>query len=193
MSFELLLKKTSDKGLPIKELKCLLELHRGNTQIEATVVNSFSVLGPSDEIPYDVKILIIEILTHLAYSTDMSIRWAVAKNKLTSISVLKILSYDKINLVRALVATNPNTPTAVLKRLFNDAKIVRDGLSGNPSTPLKYLMILTDDSDPMVRLRVLENPSSKKAIYQKLLLDSNKNIANKAHEKLQRLNHALPN
>ncbi len=119
----------------------------------------------------------------------MSVRWAIAKHPYTPVAILERLSSDPINLVRALVATNPKTPTATLKRLFNDEKIVRDGLSGNPSTPLKYLLILADDSDAMVRLRVLENPSSNEAICQRLLNDTAQNVQSAAHAKLKRLHN----
>ena len=89
--------------------------------------------------------------------------------RLTPVTILETLSSDSINLVRALVATNASTPISILKKLFNDEKIVRDGLSGNPSTPLKYLLILADDTDAMVRLRILENPACTEALCERLL------------------------
>ena len=190
---ETTLQKISDKALPFEELALLLKSHLGNTSVEATVAMNISLRTSVYDTPCDKNDPIVEILTHLAHSTDISARWAVAKNRHTPIHILEALSFDTINLVRALVATNPNTPPAILKRLFNDEKIVRDGLSGNPATPPKYLTILADDSDAMVRLRVLENPASTKAICKKLLTDTNENVRIAAHIKLQRLNHVSAN
>ena len=132
---------------------------------------------------------LIALLTLLSTSQDMSVRWAIAKHPLTPVTILETLSSDSINLVRALVATNASTPISILKKLFNDEKIVRDGLSGNPSTPLKYLLILADDTDAMVRLRILENPACTEALCERLLNDPAPNVQSAAHSKLKRLHH----
>jgi len=134
---------------------------------------------------------ITAMLTRLAHSDDMSARWAVAKNPHTSVETLEFLSNDTVNLVRALVATNRATPKPILQKLFNDEKIVRDGLSGNPSTPIKLLSILADDADAMVRMRVLENPSCTKELCTRLLDDSAPNVSHAARSTLERLNHVL--
>ena len=77
-------------------------------------------------------------------------------------------------------------PHSYLKqKLFSDEKIVRDGLSGNPNTPLKLLNVLAVDSDKMVRLRVAENPSVTTEILKSLLDDSEPNVAKAAEVKLK--------
>lgn len=124
--------------------------------------------GKSDEL--------ISLLVELSKVDDMGSRWAVAKNHFTPVEILERLASDDINLVRALVATNPNTPVAVLNKLFSDEKIVRDGLSGNPNTPLKLLTVLAGDSDKMVRLRVVENPSSTKELLSSMMDDNEPDI-----------------
>jgi hypothetical protein len=118
------------------------------------------------------SIIMTELLEKLSDYDDMSCRWAVAKNRHTSSNILKKLATDKINLVRALVATNPNTPKESLTQLFNDEKIVRDGLSGNPSTPIKFLRVLADDRDKMSRLRIAENNSTPIDVLERLLKDN---------------------
>jgi len=119
---------------------------------------------------------LVSLLNELAHSNDMSSRWAVAKNHHTPSHTLEFLAKDGINLVRALVATNPNTPQSVLSKFFFDEKIVRDGLSGNANTPLKYLSLLAQDSDKMVRLRVVENPSFPLSEVQKMAEDVELNV-----------------
>lgn len=76
----------------------------------------------------------VELLTDIANNpVDMGARWAVTKTAHLP-EVLRHLSNDSINLVRALVAANSSTPSDILEKFFNDEKIVRDGLSGNPNT-----------------------------------------------------------
>jgi hypothetical protein len=132
--------------------------------------------------------IMTELLIDMSESDDMGSRWAVAKNPHTPVSVLEKLGKDPINLVRALVATNSNTPSNVLNNFFSDEKIVRDGLSGNPNTPVKLLKILADDSDKMVRLRLAENPSATKDILTKLTTDGDPDIAKAATIHLEK-NH----
>lgn len=182
--------KLSNKSLDILHVKDIFEAFAGNSIIEGLVAMNLSLRTSVYEREKEFSETICKLLEKLSDSCDMSVRWAVAKNPHTSIEVLEKLSKDTINLVRALVATNPNTPTHILQKLFNDEKIVRDGLSGNPSTPLKYLKVLSDDSDKMIRLRVIENPSCTKDICEKLLNDPEQNIQQGAHSKLERLNHA---
>ncbi|MDY0120826.1 MAG: hypothetical protein RBR54_02690 [Sulfurimonas sp.] len=123
----------------------------------------------------------VELLRDLAVNeADMGARWAVAKNPHTPQDVLITLASDEVNLVRALVATNPNTPASILEKFFSDEKIVRDGLSGNPSTPVKILKILADDADKMVRMRLAENQNAPLDILESLLQDSDPNVAKAA-------------
>ncbi|MBV5279682.1 MAG: hypothetical protein J0647_11825 [Campylobacteraceae bacterium] len=179
-----------NKALDILHVKNVLEQFAGDELIEGLVAMNLSLRTSVYERQKEQSETMCELLLKLSTSKDMSVRWAVAKNPHTSIEVLEKLSTDNINLVRALVATNPLTPIPILKKLFNDEKIVRDGLSGNPSTPLKYLEILADDNDTMVRLRVIENPSTSKAICEKLLNDAEENIRQGASAKLKRIHHA---
>lgn len=180
----------SNKTLDILHVKNIFESFLGDSVIEGLVAMNLSLRTSVHEREKEYSETICELLEKLSDSCDMSVRWAVAKNPHTSTQVLEKLSKDDVNLVRALVATNPKTPTSILQKLFSDEKIVRDGLSGNRSTPLKYLEVLSDDTDTMVRLRVIENPSCTKAICEKLINDKEPNIRQGAHAKLERLNHA---
>ena len=180
----------ANKALDILHVKNIFETFVGDSVIEGLVAMNLSLRTSVHEREKEYSQTMCELLEKLSDSSDMSVRWAVAKNPHTPIHILEKLSCDDVNLVRALIATNPKTPTPILKKLFSDEKIVRDGLSGNPSTPLKYLEVLSDDADSMVRLRVIENPSCTKAICEKLLNDQESNIRQGAHSKLERLNHA---
>jgi len=180
----------ANKALDILHVKNIFETFAGDSVIEGLVAMNLSLRTSVHDREKEQSKTMSELLEKLSNSLDMSVRWAVAKNPHTSIQVLEKLSKDDVNLVRALVATNPKTPTSILQKLFSDEKIVRDGLSGNPSTPLKYLEVLSDDTDTMVRLRVIENPSCTKDICEKLLNDPEQNIQQGAHSKLERLNHA---
>jgi len=124
--------------------------------------------GKSDEM--------VALLVELSEVDDMGSRWAVAKNHFTPVEILEKLANDEVNLVRALVATNSNTPVPVLNKLFSDEKIVRDGLSGNANTPLKLLTVLAGDSDKMVRLRVVDNPTASRELLTSMLEDTEKDI-----------------
>lgn len=128
-----------------------------------------------------------EMLTTLAESDDMQARWAVAKNPHTSETLLLKLAKDPVNLVRALVANNPKTPAKVLNELFNDEKIVRDGLTGNPSTPEKLLKLFINENDRMARLRVADNPGATKAVLEALAEDEDKDVSTAAKQKLEAL------
>ncbi|NWF67313.1 MAG: hypothetical protein HXX81_07600 [Campylobacterales bacterium] len=170
------LNKLADKSVDILEVANIFNTFLDDIEIESSVAMNLSVrtsvydreLGKSD--------IMQDLLIKLSNSKDMGVRWAVAKNPHTPVDILVKLSTDSVNLVRALVATNPNTPVEVLVPFFSDEKIVRDGLSGNPNTPLKFLNILSDDSDKMVRLRVAENPSSSREILEKLSNDTEKDV-----------------
>jgi len=192
MTHENAIQLLTNKSLLIDEVAHILETFSGDALIEASVAMNLSLRTSVHDIGLGKSDAMVDMLTKLAYSTDMSARWAVAKNPHTPAEILMHLSNDSVNLVRALVATNPTTPKPILQKLFNDEKIVRDGLSGNPSTPLKLLLILTDDTDAMVRMRVLENPSCTQALCERLLNDPAPNVSHAAHATLERLTHVLP-
>ncbi len=181
------LEKSADITIDITQLDTIYREFGEDKEIQSAIaVNLSQRVTLQDEAESKSK-MVAELLKALANSSEMSVRWTVAKNKHTPIVTLKELSMDTINLVRALVATNPNTPTDILQRFFHDEKIVRDGLSGNPSTPYKYLSLLADDSDVMVRLRLAENPSSPEILLEKLAKDSASNVRQAAQSRLQRI------
>ncbi|TQV62032.1 MAG: hypothetical protein FNT15_08110 [Sulfurovum sp.] len=148
-----------NSGMDIKEVEGIFYQFKEDNEVVSMVAMNLSRRTSVYDKQMGKSETLISLLNELAKSNDMSSRWAVAKNHHTKAETLEFLAKDGINLVRALVATNPNTPVSVLSKFFFDEKIVRDGLSGNPNTPLKYLLILAQDSDKMVRLRVVENPS----------------------------------
>ena len=190
MTHEEALQALTCKTLVIEKLQSIVEQFLGDSSIEAAAAMNLSLRTSVHAASLDNSEQMASVLALLSRSKDMSARWAVAKNPHTPVSILEQLSCDDVNLVRALVATNINTPKPILQKLFNDEKIVRDGLSGNPSTPHKLLHVLADDSDAMVRMRVLENPSSTKGVCEKLLEDPAPNVREAAHKKYQRLTDA---
>lgn len=165
-----------EQELDIKQVREIFDEFKNNMEIVGMVAMNVSrkcsvydkEQGRSDDM--------IALLEELSTVDDMGARWAVAKNHFTSINILERLANDEINLVRALVATNPNTPVAILNKLFSDEKIVRDGLSGNANTPLRLLKVLANDSDKMVRLRVVDNPSASRELLTSMLEDNEKDI-----------------
>lgn len=165
-----------EQELDIKQVRAIFDEFKDDMEIVGMVAMNASrkcsvydkEQGRSDDM--------IALLEELSTVEDMGSRWAVAKNHFTSAQTLERLANDEINLVRALVATNPNTPISILNKLFSDEKIVRDGLSGNANTPLKLLTVLASDSDKMVRLRVVDNPSATKELLTSMLEDSEADI-----------------
>lgn len=175
-----------DKTLDIEKVKQIYFPFRDHKEIVAQVAMNLSLRTSVYEREQGYSKTMVELLRDLATNeADMGARWAVAKNPHTPADVLVALASDEINLVRALVATNPKTPPHILEKFFSDEKIVRDGLSGNPSTPLKILKILANDADKMVRMRLSENPSASKEILQELSNDSDANVAKAAQVNLE--------
>ncbi len=175
-----------DKTLDIEKVKQLYFPFRDHKEIVAQVAMNLSLRTSVYDREQEFSQTMVELLRDLAINeADMGARWAVAKNPHTPVDVLTNLASDEVNLVRALVATNPKTPSLVLEKFFNDEKIVRDGLSGNPSTPLKILKILANDSDKMVRMRLAENQSATKEILEELTKDSDENVAKAAQVHLE--------
>lgn len=177
-----------DKELDIAMIKELYLKFKDDIDVTGKVAMNLSIRTSVYNREKEKSDIMKWLLVELSNSTDMATRWAVGKNPHTPIDILEKLSNDEINLVRALVATNPNTPVSILNRFFSDEKIVRDGLSGNISTPTKLLKILADDSDKMTRLRVAENPSTPIEILNRLLNDSNVDVKKAAEIKLKEKN-----
>lgn len=176
--------KLKNIDLNIDELQSIYTQNSTNNEIVNLIAMNISLRTSLKDRKNEDCSKLSNILTNLAQSSDMAIRWSVAKNPCTPVPILHLLAQDKINLVRALVATNPATPQELLVKFFSDEKIVRDGLSGNPSTPAKYLHILSDDKDKMVRLRIASNPSTSKQTLKKLCNDKDKNVCIKAKQVL---------
>ncbi len=180
MDRESALEELKDKDLPIERVKEIFDTFEEDLEIVGQVAMNLSLKTSVYDSNKGKSPLMEELLIRLSETEDMGSRWAVAKNPHTPPYILKKLAKDSINLVRALVATNPNTPVEVLQTLFGDEKIVRDGLSGNPSVPAKILTVLADDSDKMVRMRVAENPATPKEVLQRLTNDGDTNVAKAA-------------
>lgn len=174
-----------DKSLPIEEVKSIYDAFKTDKLIVGQVAMNLSLRTSVYERDREYSPIMVELLIDIASNpVDMGARWAVAKNPHTPIEVLRHLSNDSINLVRALVAANPSTPSDVLEKFFNDEKIVRDGLSGNPNTPAKLLKILTDDNDKMVRMRLAENRSAPQEVITLLLNDTDPDVVKAAEANL---------
>jgi hypothetical protein len=175
-----------DKALNIETVKQIYFPLRDNKEVVAHVAMNLSLRTSVYDRQQEYSETMVELLRDLAINeADMGARWAVAKNPHTPQDVLASLATDDVNLVRALVATNPKTPSSVLEKFFSDEKIVRDGLSGNPATPLKILKILSNDADKMVRMRLAENPAATKEILQELVNDSDANVAKAAQVNME--------
>lgn len=174
-----------DKTLPIEEVQSIYNAFKTDKQIVGQVAMNLSLRTSVYERDKEYSPIMVELLIDIASNpVDMGARWAVAKNPHTPVEVLRHLSNDSINLVRALVAANPSTPSDVLEKFFNDEKIVRDGLSGNPNTPAKLLKILTDDNDKMVRMRLAENRSAPQEVITLLLNDTDPDVVKAAEANL---------
>lgn len=186
MQQEEVLDVLQNKSLPINEIKAIYLKHKGNKEIESMIAMNLSLRTSVYDDTLEKSDTMTELLKELSHSQSMEARWAVAKNPHTPVDVLEQLSKDSVNLVRALVATNPNTKAPILNQFFSDEKIVRDGLSGNISTPTKLLHILAQDSDKMVRLRVADNASTSKKTLEQLLHDSSEDVKIAAQKNLQR-------
>jgi pentose-5-phosphate-3-epimerase len=181
-----LIEYLEDKELPIDQVKQIYFSLKDNKEIVGQAAMNLSLRTSVYERDKEYSDTMVELLTDISKNpVDMGARWAVAKNPHTPVEVLRHLAQDDVNLVRALVATNPSTPSDVLEKFFSDEKIVRDGLSGNPNTPVKLLKILADDSDKMVRMRLAENRAAPKEILDMLLADGDPNVAKAAEVNLK--------
>ena len=181
-----LIELLEDKTLPIEEVQKIYSAFKTDKQIVGQVAMNLSLRTSVYDRDKEYSQIMVDLLIDIAGNpVDMGARWAVAKNPHTPVEVLRHLSTDSINLVRALVASNPSTPSDVLEKFFNDEKIVRDGLSGNPNTPAKLLKILTADNDKMVRMRLAENRSAPKDIVTLLLNDTDPDVCKAANSNLE--------
>jgi hypothetical protein len=175
-----------DKTLPIETVRDIYYPLRDNKEVVGQVAMNLSLRTSVYEREQEYSDTMVELLSDIAKNkVDMGARWAVAKNPHTPVEVLRLLADDEVNLVRALVATNPSTPPEILEKFFSDEKIVRDGLSGNPNTPVKLLKILSDDNDKMVRMRLAENPKAPKEILVGLTKDDDPNVSKAAEVNLK--------
>ncbi|MDD2567372.1 MAG: hypothetical protein PHS10_05250 [Thiovulaceae bacterium] len=182
-----LLEALDDRTLDIKLVQKIYLPFRDNKEIVGQVAMNLSLRTSVYDREKEYSETMVELLRDLAVNeADMGARWAVAKNPHTPVDVLGNLANDEVNLVRALVATNPATSAAVLEKFFGDEKIVRDGLSGNPSTPVKILKVLADDADKMVRMRLAENPAAPLDILGKLANDTDPNVAKAAQANMEK-------
>lgn len=180
-----LIELLEDIALPIDDVQTIYNTFKTHKQIVGCVAMNLSVRTSVYEREKEYSQTMVDLLIDISQNpVDMGARWAVAKNPHTPINVLRHLSNDAINLVRALVATNPSTPSDVLEKFFGDEKIVRDGLSGNPNTPVKLLRILVDDNDKMVRMRLAENRGAPHDIVESLLKDSDVDVTKAARANL---------
>jgi len=176
-----------DKTLPIDHVKALYYPFKDIKDVVGQVAMNLSLRTSVYDRTQEYSNIMVELLCDIAKNpVDMGARWAVAKNPHTPVEVLELLASDSVNLVRALVATNPSTPAKVLEKFFSDEKIVRDGLSGNPATPLKFLKILAGDSDKMVRMRLAENPAATAEILSELCGDKDPDVAAAAKSHLEK-------
>jgi hypothetical protein len=175
-----------DKSLPIEDVRQIYDAFKDNKQLVGQVAMNLSLRTSVYERGQEYSPIMVDLLIDISQNPiDMGARWAVAKNPHTPVKVLRHLANDSINLVRALVATNPSTPSDVLEKFFSDEKIVRDGLSGNPNTPVKLLKILVDDSDKMVRMRLAENRNAPSDIIESLLKDNDIDVTKAARANLE--------
>ncbi|MGE4509528.1 MAG: hypothetical protein AB7D43_00335 [Sulfurimonadaceae bacterium] len=182
-----LLEALDNRALDIKLVQKIYLPFRDNKEIVGQVAMNLSLRTSVYDREKEYSETMVELLRDLAVNeADMGARWAVAKNPHTPADVLSALANDEVNLVRALVATNPSTPPSVLEKFFGDEKIVRDGLSGNPATPLKILKVLADDADKMVRMRLAENQAAPLDILSKLANDTDQNVAKAAQANMEK-------
>ena len=184
---ETVIEMLEDKELPIEQVKAIYYSFKDDKEIVGQAAMNLSLRTSVYDRDKDYSDIMVELLIDIAKNpVDMGARWAVAKNPHTPVEVLRFLANDEINLVRALVATNPSTPSNILEKFFNDEKIVRDGLSGNPNTPVKLLKILLDDNDKMVRMRLAENSSAPANIIELLKEDNDPDVAKAAQSNLEK-------
>lgn len=176
MKRENALELLDDKEIDIEEVNEIYNEFMEDEEVVALVAMNLSRRTKVEEPELSYSETMVDLLTKLSIHQDMGVRWAVAKSPHTKPEVLRILAKDEVNLVRALVATNKNTPIECLEPLFNDEKIVKDGLSGNPNSSEKILQALAKDSDKMVRMRVASNPSVSKAILEELTNDKEQDV-----------------
>jgi hypothetical protein len=85
------------------------------------------------------------------------------------------------------VAINPNTPRYILDQLvYNESLSVRGYLARNLNIPYELQQILADDSEPFVKLGLIENPNVAIDIIEYLTKDDYDNVRRDAERCLAR-------
>jgi len=111
-----------------------------------------------------------DVLSSLAGSTNLEVRYSVAGNANTSPEVLEQLSSDTDEDVRLPVAINKHAPVTVLETLASDdAYDVREFAADNINTPPHVLELLSKDEDVRVRSSVAMNKSTPAHILEAML------------------------
>lgn len=110
---------------------------------------------------------------------DPAVLIAIAKNRSSSMELLRKLSTNKHWQVRTVVARNPKTEPEVLRQMYKDDS-ARISLAANPSTPVDVLERLLQDSDRMVRHNLACNPSVNEVMLSVLAKDPGKYVGRRA-------------
>ena len=118
-----------------------------------------------------------EELEKLAEDKDELVRFYLAGNTNTPISLLEKLAQDEDEDVRSCVAGNTNTPVSLLEKLVEDEdEIVRSDVAGNANTPAPVLEKLAEDEDEKVRFYLAGNVNTPVSVLEKLAKDKAKDV-----------------
>ena len=116
-------------------------------------------------------------LEKLAEDKDELVRFYLAGNTNTPISLLEKLAQDEDEDVRSCVAGNTNTPVSLLEKLVEDEdEIVRSDVAGNANTPAPVLEKLAEDEDENVRFYLAGNANTPVSVLEKLAKDKAKDV-----------------
>lgn len=122
----------------------------------------------------------LDVLYHrLGVRYEPTVLIAIAKNRSSSMELLKKLSTNNHWQVRTVVARNPNTEPEVLRLMYEDHS-ARTSLAANPSTPADVLERLLHDSDPMVRYNLASNRSLTEAMLSVVAKDPDNEVGQRA-------------
>ena len=96
----------------------------------------------------------------------------IAKHRILTPAVLKMLSEDTASWIRIEVAKHRSTPSVVLTQLAEDSDIwVRGEVARNITTPITTLDHLSRDGNSWVRGEVARNPSTAESTLERLAED----------------------
>ena len=111
-----------------------------------------------------------DILSNDSFLSNKELRYVLASNPNTPISMLRKLSeYPDTH---ARLSQNPSIPEDVMHSMLISANpSARVNLASNPSTPVDMLDKLADNSDHWVRHDVASNPNTPTDVLRKLLHD----------------------